>query len=172
VFNSVHCDLQYKVLKSYRQNDQRHILKFAHDWLPTNYRLFQEGQEASPACQLCGALEELSDHMLECPQHQQQQTRIKVNDYLWRDNGNHGNSELNNIIKIAMSESAHNKHWKPEMSAISQVLLPCIQQQNKIGWHHLYKGRIARAMIQFMEYITKLCQSMPKGTQARDGARC
>jgi hypothetical protein len=37
------------------------------------------------------------------------------------------------------------------MSAISQELLPCIRQQNKIGWSQLYRGRVARGMIQFME---------------------
>jgi ribonuclease HI len=151
VFNSIQWEIQQKVLRSYKQSDQRRILKFTHDWLPTNYRLFREKQEASPACRLCGDLEERSDHMLRCTHFKQQQTRTKVNDYLWRDNENHGNSELNNIIEIALSESIYNKEWVPVMSAISQELMPCIRQQNKIGWHQLYKGRVARAMIQFME---------------------
>jgi hypothetical protein len=50
VFNSIHWEIQHKALRSYSQNDQRRILKFTHDWLPTNYRLFREKQEASPAC--------------------------------------------------------------------------------------------------------------------------
>jgi hypothetical protein len=77
--------------------------------------------------------------------------RKKISDYLWRDNKNHGNSELNNIIELAMLESIHNKKWKPVMLAISLELLPCIRQQNKIGWYHSYKGRMAQAMTQFME---------------------
>jgi hypothetical protein len=74
-----------------------------------------------------------------------------VYDYLWRDNENNANSELNNIIEIALTESIYNKNWKPVMSAISLELLPCIRQQNKIGWFQLYKGRIAGGMIHFME---------------------
>jgi lipopolysaccharide export system protein LptC len=151
VFESINWELQHKVLRTYTPNDQRRILKFAHDWLPTNFRLFRENIEASPACRLCGELEETNDHMLRCQHSRQQQTRMQVNDYLWKDNENHGNSELNNIIELALSESMHNKDWKPVMSAISRELLPCIQQQNKIGWHHLYKGRLSRRMIQFME---------------------
>jgi hypothetical protein len=151
VFNSIHWDMQHKALLTYRLSDQRRLLKFAHDWLPTNQRLYREGQEQTPACRLCGALEETSDHMLECRLPIQQEIRNKVSDYLWRDNENHGNSELNNIIELALSESTHNKKWTPVMSAISSELLPCIRQQNKIGWYQLYKGRIARAMIQFME---------------------
>jgi hypothetical protein len=77
----------------------------------------------------------------------QQQSRMKLNDYLWRDNENHGNSELNNIIELALSECICNKKWVPVMSEISKELLPGIQQQNKIGWHQLYKGRMAREII-------------------------
>jgi ribonuclease HI len=151
VFDSIDWDLQQKVLRTYSQNDQRRLLKFAHDWLPTNFRLYREEQEQSPACRLCGDLEETNDHLLRCQHPRQQQTRLRVSDYLWKDNENHGNSELNNIIELALSESIHNKEWKPVMSAISEELLPCIRQQNKIGWHHMFKGRIARDMTKYME---------------------
>jgi enamine deaminase RidA (YjgF/YER057c/UK114 family) len=151
VFSSIHWELQHKALRSYNQNDQRRILKFTHEWLPTNYRLFREKQESSPACRLCGDLEETNNHMLRCTHFKQQQARTKLSDYLWRDNETHGNSELNNIIEIALSECTHNTQWTPVMSAISHELLPGIQQQNKIGWHQLYKGRIARDIIRFME---------------------
>jgi hypothetical protein len=151
VFNSIHWEMQHKVLLKYKLSDQRRLLKFAHDWLPSNHRLYREGQEQTPACRLCGALEETSDHILECRLPCQHEIRNKISDFLWRDNGNFGNSELNNIIEIALSESIHNKEWKPVMSAISPELLPCIRQQNKIGWYHLYKGRMAQAMIRVME---------------------
>jgi hypothetical protein len=152
VFNSIHWDLQHKVLRSYKPADQRRILKFAHEWLPTNVRLFREGLEESPACRLCGNLEETNDHMLECSLSCQQNTRQKLSDYLWKDVGNqHGNSELNNIIELALSESPYNKKWTPDMTSISPELLPCILQQNKIGWHQLYKGRIAKSMIRAVE---------------------
>jgi ribonuclease HI/enamine deaminase RidA (YjgF/YER057c/UK114 family) len=151
VFDSINWELQHKVLKTYTQSDQRRLLKFAHEWMPTNYRLFREGQETSPSCRLCGELEETSDHMLKCRHPDQQRLRINIQDYLWRDNNNHGNSELNNIIELALLESIHNTKWKPVMTAISQELVPCIRQQNRIGWHHLYKGRMAKEITQFME---------------------
>jgi hypothetical protein len=151
IFHSIHWELQHKTLKSYKLSDQRRLLKFVHEWLPTNLRLFREGQDASPACSLCGSLEESNDHILECPYPQQQQTRSKLSDYLWKDNENHGNSELNNIIEIALTECTHNTDWTPAMLDISHALTPCIKHQNKIGWHQLYKGRIAKSMIHFME---------------------
>jgi hypothetical protein len=150
-FNSIHCGIQYKTLKTYKTSDQRRLLKFAHDWLPTNFRLFRDEQEASPACRLCGDLEETNDHILACAYPCQQQIRNHMNNYLWRDNENHGNAELNNIIELAFSECAHNKEWIPDMTAISRDILPCIKQQNKIGWYQLHKGRVAKDMIQFME---------------------
>jgi hypothetical protein len=151
VFFSIHWELQYKALKTYKQSDQRRLLKFAQEWLPTNMRLFWEGQEESPACRLCGDLEESNDHMLECPFPCQQQTRNAVNSYLHRDNENLGNAELNNIIELALTECSRHSDWTPDMSAISPELLPCIRHQNKIGWHHIYKGRIAISMIHFMQ---------------------
>jgi hypothetical protein len=41
-FETIHWDLQYKVLSGYDINDQRRILKFVHNWLPTNKRLHRE----------------------------------------------------------------------------------------------------------------------------------
>jgi hypothetical protein len=41
-FENIHWDLQYKVLSGYNINNQRQILKFMHNWLPTNRRLHQE----------------------------------------------------------------------------------------------------------------------------------
>jgi hypothetical protein len=150
-FNAVHWEVQHKVLRTYQQSDQRRILKFVHGWLPTNHRLYREGQEASPTCPLCGNLEETNDHLLDCPTSEQQQIRYQMNAYIWRDNENHGNSELNNIIELALTESITNRKWTPVMSAVSRELVPCIQQQNKIGWHHMFRGRIAKKMSEFME---------------------
>jgi hypothetical protein len=151
IFHSIHWEIQYKTLQTYKTSDQRRILKFSHDWLPTNFRLFREEQEESPACRLCGDMEETNNHILTCAHPCQQQIRNHMSNYLWRDNENHGNAELNNIIELALSECAYNKGWQPNIAAISRELLPCIQHQNKIGWYHLYKGRVAKAMTQFME---------------------
>jgi hypothetical protein len=152
VFSSIHWELQHKALQSDKLSDQRRIIKFVHDWLPTHLRLFREAQAESPACQLCGALEETDDHILDCAHPCQQQPRDKLNEYLQRDDDNHGNSELNNIIlEITLSECSQNVKWTPDMTAISMELIPCIKQQNKIGWYHIYKGRIAKTMIRFME---------------------
>jgi hypothetical protein len=152
VFNSIHWELQHKVLRSYKLADQRRLLKFAHEWLPTNVRLFREGLEGSPVCRLCGNLEETNDHMLECPLPCQHKIRQKLTDYLWKDVGNqHSNSELNNIIDPALSESPYNKKWTLDMMPISPELIPCIMHQNTIGWHQLYKGRIAKSMIRAVD---------------------
>jgi hypothetical protein len=150
-FQEIDWKLQHKVLRSFSRNDQRRLLKFVHEWLPTNYRLFREGQESSPACRLCGALEETNDHLLLCTHDNQVRQHNHISNYLWQDNENHGNAELNNIIELATMESPLNPAWKPDISAISHELKQCVIQQNKIGWQHLFKGRIAQEMTWFME---------------------
>jgi hypothetical protein len=147
-FQEIDWKLQHRVLRSFSRND---LLKFVHEWLPTNYRLFREGQESSPACRLCGALEETNDHLLLCTHDSQVRQRNHISNYLWRDNENHGNAELNNIIELATMESPLNPSWKPDISAISHELKQCMIQQNKIGWQHLFKGRVAKEMTLFME---------------------
>jgi hypothetical protein len=168
VFEAVYWDAQHKALQTYQQNDQRRILKFVHDWLPTNHRLYREGQEASSMCPLCGNLEETNEHLLTCPTVGQQQIRDQMSAYMRRDNENHGNSELNNIIELALTESITNRNWTPVMSAVSRELVPCIQQQNKIGWQHLFRGRIAKKMADFMESHYR---SMPIDRKRYTGVR-
>jgi hypothetical protein len=150
-FNSIHWETQLKALRFFKSGDQRRILKFAHDWLPTNARLFRESQESTPACRLCGYLEERSDHMLICNHSEQVKTRKKWEDYLNRDSKNHGNTHINAIIKLALKHCASNKHWQPDIRNLPNEIQSCIKQQNKIGWYHLFKGRIAKDMICFME---------------------
>jgi hypothetical protein len=54
------------------------------------------------------------------------------------------------------------------MLAISPELIPSILQQNRIGWYHLFKGRMAKAMTQFME---SHYQSMPIDRKRYTGER-
>jgi hypothetical protein len=107
-------EVQHKTLTTYLDNDQRRILKFVHDWLPTGKRLFREGLEASLGCLLCGYLEETSDHILICQRDIQEQTRLKIVEYRQKDMANnHGHSKLNNILEIALMETPRNRDWMP-----------------------------------------------------------
>jgi hypothetical protein len=72
-------------------------------------------------------------------------------EYLKRDTENHGNPEMNKLIETALCKSAADKTWKPTIDNHRSDLHQCIKQQNKIGWHHLFKGRMAKEWTRFME---------------------
>jgi hypothetical protein len=150
-FEDIDWDTQQKALATYPENDQRRILKFVHGWLPTNKHLFREGVEASPKCQLCEHLEESNDHLLACSHTSMENIRMKLSEYLWKDSANHGNSELNNILELAITECPHNKDWHPSLSDVSNDLQDCIWRQNQIGWTQILRGRITKAMISLMD---------------------
>jgi hypothetical protein len=46
-FELINWELQYKILSTYEIQDQQRILKFVHNWLPTNHRLQREAQSTT-----------------------------------------------------------------------------------------------------------------------------
>jgi hypothetical protein len=149
-FDSIHWEVQKKALHSYNDRDQQRILKFVHGWLPTGKHLFREEQCESPRCLLCDALEETNDHLLDCSNDRQRASAQEIITYLWKDVHDHGDSELSNLLEMALQHSSH-REWVPYPGDISPALHCCVRQQSAIGWHHLYKGRIAKGMIEYME---------------------
>jgi hypothetical protein len=150
-FHSIHWDIQHTVLRGYSENDQRRILKFCHDWLPTNKRLFREGQMPSAKCPLCNCLEETNVHLLECQHPSQQNIREDLYFYMQKDIHNMGNGELNNLMELALQESTVNPHWKPDLAHVSEHLSRFIREQGSIGWQELYRGRIAKSIVTVMD---------------------
>jgi hypothetical protein len=150
-FQDIDWDLQHKALSTFSDSDQRRILKFVHGWLPTNRRLFREGIEPSPKCILCDHLEENSDHILICTHDSLESIRLQLVTYLCKDTNNHGNTELNNILELAIQEGPHNEKWRPITSETSPSLQHCILQQSQIGWSHLFRGRLTKSLVSFMD---------------------
>jgi hypothetical protein len=77
--------------------------------------------------------------------------RLRLLEFLWKDVTNHGNSKLNNIIELAVTECPFNKDWTPSLTDVSTDLQDCIRQQTQIGWAQIFQGRITKAMATFMD---------------------
>jgi hypothetical protein len=82
-----------------------------------------------------------------------------------------GNSELNNLIKIGLLESISRPTWTPDMDNISKELIGAIQEQNQIGWQHVYYGRISQKLIKSMDQHFKHLpiNQLKYCTQVKDG---
>jgi hypothetical protein len=138
-FNEIDWDMQYKVLMQYGTNDQRRILKFVHDWLPTNSRLARERSSHTQRCKLCHYISEDAMHLFSCRHAKQTETRHALL------------AQLNKIMQIldpekstildAIERSSQDAHWKPEFETRGT------KAQTLIGWQQIYQGRFAKGLI-------------------------
>jgi hypothetical protein len=69
--------------------------------------------------------------------------------YLVTDMHDKGDSELNNIIELAILNSATNA-WAPLPSSISRKWKAAVNDQSRIGWRHILSGRISKSLINAM----------------------
>jgi hypothetical protein len=151
IFNSISWDTQLAVLRQYRQEDQARIIKFVHGWLPTQNRKHKEGMATSPKCKLCPAFCENNIHLFQCEHPAMRKIQDTIQIHIAGSTKDHGNSELNNLIDIGLQESNDRPSWIPDMKHISTNLLEAIGEQNKIGWQHLYYGRMSQTIIKTMD---------------------
>jgi hypothetical protein len=145
VFNTINWDLQYKILSSYDISDQQRILKFAHDWLPTNHRMYREKLSTTQRCPLCHYRTEDNWHMLQCRHPKQRQTIMELKENLVKQ-ADH--ALLGEIIALAVPECIFDNSWQVDARRYSSNFTRGIQDQNRIGWHHILGGRFATSFSQ------------------------
>jgi hypothetical protein len=150
IFHKISWNSQAAVLRTYQPEDQTRITKFVHGWLPTQNRRFKEEAAKSEQCRLCNATLEDNWHLFGCDHRGMKKHQEQLASSIRRGIQEHGNSELLNLIEIAIYESYSGNPWKPDMKHISPNLVEGIRDQTTIGWQHLYSGRIAKTIITTM----------------------
>jgi hypothetical protein len=58
-----------------------------------------------------------------------------------------GDSELMHLIEIGIAESWGKHSWVPDMDHVSRNLAPGVTEQTRIGWQHIFHGRISKKLI-------------------------
>lgn len=58
---------------------------------------------------------------------------------------------MTNILEIGLQESTDSKGWKPDSRYVSPRWKPAVNAQSKIGWQHIFHGRLARELILSMD---------------------
>jgi hypothetical protein len=160
-FDSIHWELQHKVLMTYDINDQQRILKFVHDWLPTNARMHREHQSLTTRCPLCYYRRESSLHLFTC-HHPVQRSRVET---LVKDLLANKEDKVASLIATVIQKGLRDPKWEPKWESIqSQHLDQGILEQTKIGWQQIIFGRIARSLVQSQDTTTtvKLRQILRK----------
>jgi hypothetical protein len=150
-FELINWTTQHKTLTSYDINDQRYILKFVHGWLPTYDRMRREFQTTTSRCPLCHYITETNLHLFACKHPTQLETLKDMRNYLAEDGMASGHKQLNEIISEVLRKSIDNQEWQPTPTGDPE-LDQCIRDQGKIGWHHIYFGRLAKSISQFIDH--------------------
>jgi ribonuclease HI len=108
-FEAISWKTQKRALDHFDINDQTCILKFVHGWPPTQNRLFKAGETKSPKCKLCSELYEDNFHLLQCHHPALVAIQDDIPTFLLKQLSDHGNSELINIIQLAVEGIRTNK---------------------------------------------------------------
>jgi hypothetical protein len=146
-FNAIAWDVQHSALKSFSTADQTRILKFVHGWLPTASRQFKEGITRSPRCPLCLAPREDNMHLFCCNNKEMEAVQEKLQHYIMKDMHDNGDSEISNILEIAILNTCIFPTWAPDLSNVSTKWKAGVREQSRIGWIHILKGRISTTLI-------------------------
>lgn len=149
-FQMINWQIQRKVLMTYSSNDQRRILKMVHGWLPTYERLHRENQTTNPRCPLCHYRSETSFHIFCCKHPRQREIYKRIINYLEENVGQSGNKRINQIL-IAVMENANDTMPPHIENTGDNQIDKWIQDQNKIGWNHMFYGRTAKSLEIVME---------------------
>jgi ribonuclease HI len=143
IFEGIHWELQYKVLTSYDINDQRRIIKFVHNWLPTNKRLHREKSSATQRCPLCHYLVEDECHLFICRHPKQQAEMQKLQSRISKELKI--NEEMKNLITSIIPASAKDSNWHPPTAG--PEMQKGLSAQARIGWFQIANGRMAKEFI-------------------------
>jgi hypothetical protein len=144
-FELVNWELQYKTLSFYTIPDQQRILKFVHNWLPTNHRLQREAQSTSARCPLCHYRIEDNLHLFQCTHPRQVAATQTLTKKLSEDDPK---DPVTDLITLALSSAMQDPSWIPPGAHAMAEIKQGIKDQNKIGWQQIVRGRFAKTLTQ------------------------
>jgi hypothetical protein len=142
-FDSVHWELQEKMLNTYDRNDQQRILKFVHEWLPTNHRLHRESQSTTARCPLCYFRVEDNMHLFNCSHPKQAAIKLQL---IQKISDSKIEEPTKNLIIAAVESVTLDPAWQPSNSIVPHEYKQGMQDQNKIGWQQIIRGRFAKSI--------------------------
>jgi hypothetical protein len=142
-FDLVNWDMQVKILATYDKNDQQRILKFVHEWLPTNHRLIRESQSTTARCPLCYYRVEDNMHLFNCSHPKQVATKTAL---LQQLNQSTIDEHIKPIFTAAIKTAILDPTWQPVSSQVPQGYRKGAEDQNRIGWQQIMRGRFAQSL--------------------------
>jgi hypothetical protein len=148
-FGEIHWDVQHKVLIGYDINDQRRLLKFMHNWLPTNKRLHREKSSPTQRCPLCFYIVEDELHLFTCHHPTQKEVITSLQSRIRQEIN--VQDEIKDLLISFFTAGIHDGNWIPRMpQEYPPAVRKGIEAQTRIGWPHVIYGRLARDLVTSM----------------------
>jgi hypothetical protein len=139
-FDLIHWELQEKILNTYDRKDQQRILKFVHEWLPTNHRLQRESQSTTARCPLCYYRVEDNMHLFNCSHPKLTSIKLQL---IQKISQSKTEETIKNLSMAAVKAATLTPNWQPTDSMVPSEYKQGVLDQNKIGWHQIIRGRFA-----------------------------
>jgi hypothetical protein len=165
IFEEIHWDLQYKVLSSYSINNQRRIIKFIHNWLPTNKRLHREKLSSTQRCPMCHYLVKDECHLFIC-RHPKQQAEMQKLQYRISKELKI-NEDMKSLNISIISASAKDSNWQP--LTVGSTMQKGLSAQARVGWFQIANGRLAKEFILCLSAVGKTIN--PKASAEMHGRK-
>jgi hypothetical protein len=143
VFNKINWKAQQAALIKFSMQDQQRILKFVHKWLPTGRNLQREQKSQSSNCPLCRHSIEDNLHMFNCPHPEQIKLQHELLLFIAKQQLDKGMPDLVQILEWSLASCSDQVDWKIDLQHYPESLQEAIQEQNEIGWQHIFYGRMS-----------------------------
>lgn len=151
VFQSINWRAFHHVAKKIKISSRIKIMKFIYGWLPIGKMRTTIDPDSSDKCPSCGRSEN-HNHLLQCSNEKHQKRREELINTLGEVcTANHMTQEeaenFTNCIHLWLTTGA-----QIIQSTVIQnnALQEAIQEQNKIGWQHVFRGRISNKFQQMV----------------------
>jgi hypothetical protein len=142
-FQQINWKAQYTAINQLGLADQQRILKFAHQWLPTEKNLKREKESNISVCPLCDHELEDNLHIFVCTNPKQVKLQQELLLHIAKQQHSKEMPEISQLLEWALSNCGHDDNWKVNKSLYPRSLHKAIESQNLIGWSQLYYGRIS-----------------------------
>jgi hypothetical protein len=141
------CIAHQRALQRMNLTDKNRLHKFIHKWLPTNKKLHDYNKEQTNKCPSCNATK-TNDHVTACGNTRRKQMKTKTTANLAKLlNKYYTCPQIKEIILTGVKkiwQGDYNLVTSQDMSFTPKnTLKQTLEDQNKIGWTNLYRGRIA-----------------------------
>ena len=145
-------------------NRKTHMTKLVHDILPTNYQVYRDAKPKQ-RCPECNHEKEDRDHVLRCAAASRDAIKSEAIEKIRVGcQQQHTDPDLQHLLLMALQgwmNEPQEEIYRPIAYDFPTRLSALIQQQNLIGWRHIFNGRFSVRWAELQdEYYSRMDQSL------------